>query len=194
MHRKLMYLALVACVTLGAPRLHAEDAALTPFNVKAPDAAEAEKQIQKHVKIDHQTVNGKDHIVLNFDNQKLLDAPGAKAEIKVEGDGANRSLVVRIDGKEISRVPMPAMDLKDIKLPALALPNLDNAAVRSESNSINGVSKSKVWVNGQLVYNGPGSKTSSVSRDDNGRKFVEVTVDGKVVYRVGEDGGEAKRK
>ena len=94
----------------------------------------------------------------------------------------------------MSRVPIPKLDMKDLKLPPLALPNIDRADVRCESNSINGVSNTKVWVNGEVVYDGPGSNSSSVSRNDNGRKSVEVTVDGKVVYRVGQDGGDVKRK
>ena len=194
MHRNLAYLALATTVTLGAARLYALEDGTDPLKGKTPNATEAEKQIQKRVKIDQRTVNGTSHVVLNFDNHQMLDVPGGKAEVKIEGNGADRAMVVRIDGKEFSRVPLPKADLKEVKLPPLALPNLDRADVRSESSSINGVSNSKVWVNGQLVYDGPGSNSSSVSRNENGRKFVEVTVDGKVVYRVGEDGGEAKRK
>ena len=185
------FIALAAFVMLGAVCVSAEG---NPYVVKKSDVADVEKLIQKHIKIDNHTVDGKNHVVVNVDNLPALDLPGGKAEVKIEEDGANRAIVVRIDGKEMSRVPIPKLDLKDLKLPPLALPNIDRADVRCESNSINGVSNTKVWVNGEIVYDGPGSNSSSVSRNDNGRKSVEVTVDGKVVYRVGQDGGDVKRK
>ena len=44
-------------------------------------------------------------------------------------------------------------------------------------------------VDGKLVYTGPGgNKVEAKARNENGNKFVEVTIDGRVVYRAGQAG------
>ena len=46
-----------------------------------------------------------------------------------------------------------------------------------------------------LVYQGPGGgNVSAVSNSSDGRTFVEVKIDGRVVYRAGEGKGAEPRK
>lgn len=119
---------------------------------------------------------------LFFDKTPVLSASGQSMESKVEGAGDARALIVRIDGKEFARVPLPKLDLKPVELPPLAFPDCKGASSKVESKSVNGKSTAKVWIDGKLVYDGPGgSDVKAVKEND----FVEVTIDGRVIYRAG---------
>lgn len=119
---------------------------------------------------------------LKIDGTPILKLPAQSIQADVEGDGDARALVVRVDGKEFSRVPLPKLDLKPAELPPLAFPDCKGASSKVENKSVNGKSTAKVWIDGKLVYDGPGgSDVKAIKEND----FVEVTIDGRVIYRAG---------
>lgn len=133
---------------------------------------------------------------LLFDKTSILETSGDKMTATVEGEGDNRALVVRIDGKEFSRTPLPKLDVKPGDLPPLSFPKIGaGISTKVENKSVDGKSVASVWVDGKLVYSGPGgNKVQAQARSENGSRFVEVTIDGRVVYRAGQAGAPDKPK
>ncbi len=126
---------------------------------------------------------------LSFDGTTVLALPAAKLSIRVDGTGAQRTLVVTSDGQENARVALPSLELGLKDLPPLAVPDLDAVTVKSESRTINGVSSTRVWLDQRLVYEGPGASSQTTTKSINGKRTTMVTVDGRVVYHIGEGHG-----
>jgi hypothetical protein len=152
-------------------------------------------KFRERLKAHQEQVEGKPQAKLTLDGSPILQVPGNRIETVFEGEGADRAMIVKLDGKEISRVPLPKLDVDPSALPPLAFPDIDGVSTKVESHSVNGASTARVWVNGKLVYQGPGGgNVSANSSSTDGRTFVEVKIDGRVVYRAGEGKGAAPRK
>jgi hypothetical protein len=138
-----------------------------------------------------QTTNGQgDHRAsLSFDGTTVLVLPKGTLSIRIDGTGAQRSLVVLSDGQENARVILPSGDLGLQNLPPLAVPDLDAVTVKSESRTVNGVSSTRVWLDQRLIYEGPGATSQTTTTSINGKRTTTVTVDGRVVYHIGEGHG-----
>jgi hypothetical protein len=138
-----------------------------------------------------QTTTGQgDHRAsLSFDGTTVLALPAGNISIRIEGTGAQRSLVVISDGQENARVILPRSDLRLQDLPPLAVPDLDAVTVKSETRKVNGVSSTRVWLDQRLIYEGPGANSQTRTTKINGKRTISVTVDGRVVYRIGEGHG-----
>ncbi|HEY3321960.1 MAG TPA: hypothetical protein VGP72_15950 [Planctomycetota bacterium] len=160
--------------------------------IKEVEAAHTEvlKKFKERLKATQEQVGKQMNSRLQLDDKTILSVAGAVV-CEIEGEDDKRALVVRVDGKEISRVPLPNLDLKPGDLPPLTFTNVDNTSVRSESRSVNGVSNTKVWVDGKCVYDGPGGNSSSSVHSDNGKKYVEVKVDDQVIYKAGENNDDS---
>lgn len=126
---------------------------------------------------------------LLFDGRPVLAVPGRSLTCAVEWNDKQPQLVVRNDGTEAARAALRNLVPTIQDLPPLAVPDLDAVTVKSESRSVNGVSTTRVWLDGRLVYEGPGSRSQSSTRSSNGRRSATVTVDGRVVYHIGEGQG-----
>lgn len=188
------YLVILVLLALGSTFSRAADETVNPFTGKNTGLSAEErkkvedeiKEAERRVKITTQQIKGKNHVNLKLDNLPILELPGTTGEATIEGVGNNRALVARIDGKEVARVPFPDLKVKAADLPPLMLKDINSSGVRCESQTINGVSSTTVWVDGKIVYQGPGSNSSTKSRSVNGQKSVEVIVDGKVIYHATE--------
>jgi len=151
-------------------------------------------KFRERLKAHQEQVGGKPQAKLTLDGMPILQVPGGRIETVFEGEGADRVMIVKLDGKEISRVPLPKLDVDTEALPPLAFPDIDGVSTKVETQSVNGVSTARVWVNGKLVYQGPGGgNVSATSNSSEGRTFVEVKIDGRVVYRAGEGKGAEPR-
>lgn len=110
-----------------------------------------------------------------------------KGEI-VEEDGV-RFLTITRDGSELLKVQIPNFD-KPALLPPVVVD--DTARVEVKSTVRNGLCE--VTVNGKKVYSGPGSKvrsnasvrSESINGKKTTRRFIEVYVDDRLVYKAGE--------
>jgi hypothetical protein len=152
-------------------------------------------KFRERLKAHHEQDAGKPQAKLTLDGRAILQVPGNRIETVFEGEGAERVMIVKLDGKEISRVPLPQLDIDPSALPPLAFPDIEGVSTKVESQSVNGVSTARVWVNGKLVYQGlGGGNVSATSNSSDGRTFVEVKIDGRVVYRAGEGKGAEPRK
>jgi hypothetical protein len=171
--------ALMASVLIFAFAASAADS-------RKPDAEAVKQLLQKRLKSEQFKTGTGSNVKLALDGKTLLDMPGGKIETTTEEVGGQLFLVVKIDGKEVSRVPLQNGALDADGFPPLVLKDINSAGVRCESQSINGVSSTTVWVDGNIVYQGSGSSSSTKSRSVNGQKSVEVTVDGNVVYHATE--------
>jgi hypothetical protein len=175
-----------------------------PGQSLGPDVERIIQEIRERVKVETEKAQeavkeGETRLhKLMLDNREILKALGdkLKCQIQIEGDakalpGAPPGeMRVTIDGKEVARVPFPNVTQALKRLPPLAFPNLDGVSTRVESRTVNGVSRTQVWVDGKPVYDGPGGNSSStIVSEADGRKFVEVKVDGRVVYKAGEQPG-----
>jgi hypothetical protein len=165
----------------------------------AEEARKAAREFAKRFKTSVENVPGdsrgreRNMARLTMDDVLLLRVPAIRIETGIEGKGENRALVVRKNDwtetswVEISRVPIRRFDVKPWALPPLAFPNIDVLSTKAVSQTINGVSTTKVWINGWLVYEGPGGSsqisTTKVHIDDS-MTSVEVKVDGRVVYKA----------
>ena len=155
----------------------------------AEEAREAAQEVAKRLKTSVEKVGERNEARLTLDGVPLIQVPGIRIESAVEGEGEARVLVVRRDGKEISRVPLPHFNVKPMALPPMAFPNIDAVSTKAVSQTVNGVSTTKVWVDSRLVYEGPGGSSQVSSSSANGVKSVEVKVDGRVVYKACEGQG-----
>lgn len=126
---------------------------------------------------------------LLFDGRPVLTLPAKDLSCAMEGTARKPVLVVRSDGVETTRLALPRLDLQLKDLPPLAVPDLDAVTMKSESRTVNGVSTTRVWLDGRLVYEGPGARSQTSTSSVNGRRSASVTVDGHVVYRIGEGQG-----
>lgn len=160
--------------------------ATSAADVVKPDLEAVKQLLQKRLKSEQSKTGTGSNVTLALDGKTLLDMPGSKIETNTEEIGGQLFLAVSVDGKEVSRVPIQKSSLDADGFPPLVLKDIDTAGVRCESQSINGVSSTTVWVDGKIVYQGPGSSSSTKSRSVNGQKSVEVIVDGKVVYHATE--------
>lgn len=186
----------LAVLTFASTFTRASDDTVNPFTGKSMVMSPEEikqienevKQAEQRIKFTPQQVKGKNRLNLMIDDQSVLEMPGTSGDAAIEGVGPNRVLVARIDGKEVARVPFPNLKVKAADLPPLMLKDIKAAGVRCDAQKINGVPTTTVWVEGKIIYQGPGSSSAAKSHNVNGRKSVEVIVDGKVVYRAGERG------
>jgi hypothetical protein len=210
------FASIVAAVLLLAPSVRAEEPATEDKEVNeaverartaaekaqaaaeearkaAEEARKAAREFTKRFKTSVERVGKRNMARLTMDGVPLLQVPAIRIETRVEGEGENRSLVVRRDGKEISRVPLPHFNVKPWALPPMAFPNVDAVSTKVVSQTINGVSSTKVWVDGKLVYEGPGGGSHVSTSNVDGVKSVEVKVDGRVIYKACEGKGAPKK-
>lgn len=170
------HLALLVLILSGAA-ISAEDQPLDPA-------------VQRLLARFQTTIGQADHSArLSFDGTTVLVLPAAKLSVRIDGTGAQRSLVVISDAQEKARVALSNLDLALKDLPPLAVPDLDAVTVKSESRTINGVSTTQVWLDQRLIYVGPGANSQTTTKSVNGKRTTTVTVDGRVVYHIGEGHG-----
>jgi hypothetical protein len=169
-------------------------AAAAEAQAAADKAREAAKEFAKRLQTKVEKVGEQNEARLIFDGHSILKVSGGKIETLFEGEGAERLMIVKLDGREISRVPLPRFDITPMALPPMAFPNIDAVSTKAVSQTVNGVSTTRVWVDGRLVYDGPGGSSQVSSSNANGVKSVEVKVDGRVVYKACEGQGETPRK
>ncbi len=138
-------------------------------------------EFEKRVQVETFKSGDKDFHRVKVDGGLLFRDFGGVPKVELVG----KAIRITQDGKVVLEAQLPALEAP-LQLPPVALK--DAAGAKVESKIADG--QVTATIDGKVVYQGPGSNVSSrvesVSKNGVTRRFAEVIVDGKVVYRAGE--------